>query len=478
MLVDVLKRYGGIEVTALDVYADVFKFGEGYIQKNKEDNKRVANPLGYYKQDGQEHGHYRIMFEDDFPKLLEELQKADFALLNGLSYWGRKNTQQQASKLFAMVFDYDGVTDETLGNFMSGAFRADAYPIPNYVILSGNNCHLYYVLEEPVSLFPETKNQMKELKYALTERIWNNYTSTEKKPQYQGINQSFRVIGGKSKVKGVLLRAYRLNTHPFSVMQLYQYVPKDNRVDHLKLFKESKYTLEEAKKKFPKWYEKVIVKGDKGPIKWDIAGKVNGNNPYALYDWWKRMIYEGATYHHRYFSIMAMVIYGVKCDVPEDQIKADALALQPYLTSIKEDDPFTDDDIISALDCFDDRYATFPIKDIEKLTGIPIPRNKRNGRKQAVHLKGARAIQQINDEANGTNWRAGNGRKDKREIVAWWQKQHPDGKKADCIRDTGLSKPTVYKWWNMDIDELLYMVPDESKSKSAEQRWEEIMNGF
>ena len=22
-----------------------------------------------------------------------------------------------------------------------------------------------------------------------------------------------------------------------------------------------------------------------------------------------------------------------------------------------------------------------------------------------------------------------------------------EGKKADCIRDTGLSKPTVYKWW-------------------------------
>ena len=171
MLEEVVERYGGQEVTALEVYADVFKFGEGYIQRNKEDQRQVANPLGYYKNDGEEHGHYRIMFEDDFPKLLEELQKADFALLNGLSYWGRKNTQQQASKLFAMVFDYDGVTDETLGNFMSGAFRAKAYPIPNYVILSGHNCHLYYVLEEPVSLFPETKNQLKLLKYALTERI-------------------------------------------------------------------------------------------------------------------------------------------------------------------------------------------------------------------------------------------------------------------------------------------------------------------
>ena len=443
MLVDVVKRYGGKEVTPLSVYADVFKFGSGYIQKNKGDQRQVANPLGYYKQDGQEHGHYRIMFEDDFPTLLKELQSADFALLNGLTYWGRKNTQQQASRLFAMIFDYDGVTDEMLGNFMSGAFRAEAYPVPNYLILSGHNCHLYYVLEEPVSLFPETKNQLKELKYALTERMWNNYTSTEKKPQFQGINQSFRVIGGKSKVAGVNLRAFRLNTHPFSVMDLYQYVPQEDRVDQLKLFKDSKFTLKEAKKKFPTWYEKVIVNGDKKPTKWDIAGKVHGDNPYALYDWWKRMIYEGATYRHRYFSVMAMVIYGVKCDVPFEKIKEDAIALQPYLTSIKEDDPFTEDDIMSAMDCFDDRYATFPIKDIEKLTGIPIPRNKRNGRTQKKHLQGARAIRDINNE----NWREGNGRKPKKDIVEHWQQLHPDGKKIECERETGLSRHTVLKWW-------------------------------
>jgi hypothetical protein len=36
----------------------------------------------------------------------------------------------------------------------------------------------------------------------------------------------------------------------------------------------------------------------------------------------------------------------------------------------------------------------------------------------------------------------------KSQIVANWQKEHPDSKKADCIRETGLDKKTVYKWWN------------------------------
>ena len=61
---------------------------------------------------------------------------------------------------------------------------------------------------------------------------------------------------------------------------------------------------------------------------------------------------------------------------------------------------------------------------------------------------GARAIQEINDKVNGTNWREGNGRPTAEQTVKEWQQAYPEGRKADCIRETGLSKPTVYKWWN------------------------------
>jgi DNA invertase Pin-like site-specific DNA recombinase len=51
------------------------------------------------------------------------------------------------------------------------------------------------------------------------------------------------------------------------------------------------------------------------------------------------------------------------------------------------------------------------------------------------------------DYPNGS-WRNGNGRKPKAEVVREWRRLHPNGKKAECIRDTGLTKPTVYKWWD------------------------------
>ena len=58
---------------------------------------------------------------------------------------------------------------------------------------------------------------------------------------------------------------------------------------------------------------------------------------------------------------------------------------------------------------FNEDYVTFPRDDIAKLSGLTMPVNKRNWRKQSVHLQGARAIQELNDRANGTNWREGNG---------------------------------------------------------------------
>ena len=33
--------------------------------------------------------------------------------------------------------------------------------------------------------------------------------------------------------------------------------------------------------------------------------------------------------------------------------------------------------------------------------------------------------------------------------VQEWKQQHPEGRKVDCIRDTGLDKKTVYKWWEV-----------------------------
>lgn len=81
---------------------------------------------------------------------------------------------------------------------------------------------------------------------------------------------------------------------------------------------------------------------------------------------------------------------------------------------------------------------------ISELTKIEIKPNKRNGRKQKDHVVVMNKMKEVKrllgEEIN-------EGRPTVEQTVREWQESHPDGKKADCIRETGLSKPTVYKWW-------------------------------
>ena len=389
MFEEIIAKWGGHEVSAMQVYTDIFGLGEDLIQKqNEEPGEFKSNPLGYWKNDNEQRGHRRILFDDTFEETLKEMQ--------------------------------------------------EAYPVPNYVVLSGHNIHLYYRFENPISLYPNIKLQLKELKYSLTGKLWNRYTSIEKRVQFQGINQGFRVIGGKTKVEGVRVRAFELNVHPFSLNELSQFVPEAKRVDETKLYREHKYTLEKAKKLFPLWYERRVL--NKQP-----SGRWTDKRD--LYDWWKRKIKESASFGHRYFAIMALAIYGIKCDIPKAEVEADAMELVPFLDGLKPDAPFTTEDCKSALECFDEKYVTFPRADIEKITGIQIPANKRNGRKREQHVKMVNAMRIMKRDMLGEDEYKNNGRPDKAEIVKQWRIVHPMGRKADCIKDTGLSKPTVYKWW-------------------------------
>ena len=335
MLQDVCDRWNMPEVTAEEVYTDIFRLGEGYIQKAGETRNMKGNPLVYMKSHNRQKGEYRILLEDTIMDTLKEAQEADFSIVNGLTYFGRKNIQAAAHQMYAMIFDLDGVTEDTLMDFFSGAIRADTYPTPNYISLSGHGVHLYYLFEEPVSLYPNMKVLLKEIKYALIRLMWNPYTSTEERRQYQGINQSFRLIGGKTKIPGVRVRAFKVIDQKYTVKDLYDRVADAVGLDFDKklIEREKKLTLEEAAEKYPEWYQRRIIEGDTSKGRW--------TDKRDLYDWWKRQIATGATHGHRYFCVMALCIYGVKCDISQEEVEADAYGLIPFMNEVHAADPFT-----------------------------------------------------------------------------------------------------------------------------------------
>ena len=57
------------------------------------------------------------------------------------------------------------------------------------------------------------------------------------------------------------------------------------------------------------------------------------------------------------------------------------------LKTISHENPFTQEDVSSAMECYSKDYYNFTIDDIELLSGVRIEKNKRNGRKQADHIR-------------------------------------------------------------------------------------------
>jgi hypothetical protein len=110
-----------------------------------------------------------------------------------------------------------------------------------------------------------------------------------------------------------------------------------------------------------------------------------------------------------------------------------------------EDNHFTIKDVMDALQSYEDgELVTYPVNSISNRSGLHIKKNRRNYRKQKVHVKymnNQRAFKvELGECTNG-------GRPTAQNKVAYWRIVNPTGKKADCIRETGLSKKTVYKWW-------------------------------
>lgn len=450
-LATVLQEWGCTEVDPISLYEDMFKLGEGLIQKKNEPSGQFkTNPIIYGEKNG-EHIQ-RIMFEDQFEELLAEFQTYDFAILNGLTYWGKRRISASQSKMYAMIFDLDGVTDLTLNNFMSMVFDSHTIPMPNYIVLSGHGIHPYYLFEEPISLYPNIKMQLKEFKFSLTTVIWNERTSTEKR-QYQGINQGYRIAGGKTKISGVTTRVFQISSHPTTLEELNEFVDDNKRIDTTRLFRESSLSLEEAKTRYPLWYERRIVQKIP-PSGWKCNKR--------LYEWWKKKMFDNATYGHRYHCVMALAIYGVKCGIPEEEVRKDAESFAQLLNELNTEEPFTIEDIDSAMDCYDERYVTFPRSSIEKLTGIEIPPNKRNGQDRETHLQAdywlikgesipnpckqnrETALEKARNEGRIVGRPKGSG--SKRRIVEDYFEHNPFSSVRKAADVLNISKTTVQKW--------------------------------
>lgn len=454
------------EVSPREFYRGIFPAGEldadGAFTKGKYTGVIVAVERGKKGNGRQKVKRYSLT--DGLEAIDIAVASDDFCICSPLSYAGKRRTAETARMIYAIAVDVDKVRvtrDELTGEERAAGLinlwerhimAVKRLPRPSYIISSGTGLHLYYVLEKPLPLYASIAYELQEYKRELTRLIWHDTIVNIKsiaEVQQEGIYQGFRMPGTVTK-NGGRARAFKTGER-VTMEYLNSFVSDLYKAKKAKEHKRGGVKLLEAAEKWPEWYERRIVRGEKRG-QWNISR--------ALYDWWKEQIKSGATVGHRYYCMMMLAVYAQKCShydakhnpqpVTREELEKDSFDLMERMEALTDNDKnhFTEDDVLAALEAFDERWTTYPRNSVQYKSGIAIKENKRNGQKQAEHLEEARAIRDIRAARRGEKWNDHGGRKSQAAAVEEWQQLHPDGTIKECVSETGLGKSTVYRHWS------------------------------
>ena len=466
-------------LTTLKFYRQLFP--KGWLEKKGEQKKTgvtaimtvIPQTTVKYTQEEQEllekEGRtkskaFNRLITDDLQELNKYKGLNYFSLISPVSYYGRKHTGKNARWLHALTFDIDDVKEENMRYFFRFVEEINALPRPTMIVNSGGGLHLYYVFDNPIPMLPQYKAALNDFKEALTRQLWTKWTSSNRNVQIHGITQGYRVIGTRTKlgyekqkneetgeVKRIEYRVKAwLSGTPVSLDYLNNYVPERQRIDLTKI-RTSKISLDKAKKRYPEWYEKVIVKGEKAWGTWTCSKNV--------YRWWVRKILEEGKVGNRYNCLRLLSAFALKCGIDAKELWQDNQRIYKMFASMTPPgDPnfLTMDEAAKAYhQFFHPEFIRVSIKSINKLTGFNIEKNRRNGNTRAEHLAICRFKRDLKRK-DGDDWRNKDGAPVKKDIVVRWRLQNENGlkgTKSQCQTDTGLSLPTIRKWWPVAEEE-------------------------
>lgn len=476
LAVELAKYYE--EVQPYDFYREIFPEGEldeaGAFTKGKACAIAVeVTDQTYVDKKGRKRKVvHRHTVTDDLDVVDELLHSPHFCIMAPISYVGKKRITANAKAMYALCVELDDliVTEEGqqlgLENLIDRySDRAHYLPKPTFIVASGSGVHLYYQFEKPLMLFPNTIQSLKRYKEELTKMIWSRSVTTSHtndKIQQESAFQAFRMPGTKTK-SGDKAVAFRVG-EPVSIEYMNSFMQTRYKGSkNIEGTYKSELTLREAKEKYPEWFQKVIVEKNKSVKPWALNR--------AVYDWWLQAIKDGATDGHRYHCLKMLAIYAIKCGnyhekknpnpVTEEEFEADAWDLLEDFNARgkRADNPFTEYDVTCALQVYEDRgMITYPRASIANRSGIEIepsvprrPKGRRLKRKDHVKM-----MNYMRDEVHQiTNWREGNGRPKgsgtAQAKVQHYRMEHPEANVTEVARALGISRPTVYKWWDLPV---------------------------
>ena len=356
---------------------------------------------------------------------VEQAEHRNDMLLGGSVYFKAFISKATAKEIRAFIVDMDNVYAGTLLAALRAEWRtanAEAIPMPTYIVNSGTGLHLYYVLDTPLPCLRRNAEMIDQLYRRLA--VLNTTKRVYLVRQVQWFGQDFRIAGGLNK--------YDWANTIFQVGSRWSAVELGNAVG-LKNIEFAQYGDS------PKKPARATLPQGR------VLAREGWRTNRAFYDYTLRTCREKTKEGNRYMSMCALTVIAWKCNVPVDEVERELLSLIPDYNK-NATHKIKPGEVKSALKMYNEKAMLTQRERLQDWIGWEYKPIKRNGRTREKHLQGARAIRDINNE----NWRRGNGRPSAQAKVAAWRLEHPDGRKIDCERATGLSRHTVLKWWDWE----------------------------
>lgn len=422
-------------VRPTDFYRYLFPVGSFERQGHPEDRRGngIAVSIDVEKKQGA-----KTVVTDGLEQL-DDLLEQSFVVMSPIAYYGRSRRADHALWLHALTFDIDYVLLPQLKTIIDWFDRLRELPRPTFVVNSGHGVHLYYVFEQPIPMYPSNQREFMKLKRNLINKIWTKYTSNHpERKEALGVVQGFRMVGSYVKMGFYRLSAWRTGGRvTLDYLNGFAWEGQEAKIS----LGRSGLSLDEAKMAWPEWYERRIIRREE-PGRWHVKRD--------LYDWFLRRVEAEGKVGHRYFCMMCLAIYAAKCDVAESELRRDAARLQEIFDDMgrPSGEPFTWEETEQALEAYNESYVKYPRETIERITAIPMPANKRNGRKQLLHMATMRAVQDVIDPKG--EWRNKNGRPKgsgtKADQIRAYATAHPDASHSRIAKALSVSRTTVIKW--------------------------------
>lgn len=385
--------------------------------------------------------------EMDVDELMEYHSARDDVYVVPASFINGYNASVACKDVYALVIDIDKMSPETLDVIIENGNLGTRTPMPTYIVNSGRGVHFYYVFLEPVPHYHVNRKILKNMYRKLCGITQMNINA---KTDWHAITQPFRLPGSLTRLQQTvtgwkcggkwpalaLARRLEVDVEGLDLQRR----PLMSQREYAEELKRRQKAGEQGSKEVPK---------KKYRREWKSS--LEGNT--AFYLGCLDRCYKETPEGTRYRSLCALTVVAKKCGYSKELLEIDLYRLAEHYNATGS--RMKSSEVPKALKMYNPKALQTSARTLEDWFGWEFRRSAQErrekykmrgrGRTPAEVWKIARSTRDIL-YPNG-EWRNVSGPPTKEQQIREWRETHPDGKPKDCIRETGISKNTVYKWW-------------------------------